>query len=132
MLVGLIVCVGLGSVLDGASDEIADMGIGKRIKNVLTGASAGDDSLRAKEPKLLRDGRQPDPRGFCELGHAPFAVAQSVQKLKPREIPCGPKNRRSPLELLVADEVETGPPGMLFRPANIVALRAYPGVGSTR
>ncbi len=47
VVVFVLVDVAFGSVLDGALDEIADVGVGKRIEDVLPGATTRDDALGA-------------------------------------------------------------------------------------
>lgn len=50
VVVLVLVDVALGGMLDGALDEIADVGVSKRIEDVLPGATARDDALGAQEP----------------------------------------------------------------------------------
>jgi hypothetical protein len=47
VVVLVLVDVAFGGMLDGALDQIADVGVSKRIEDVLPGATSGDDALGA-------------------------------------------------------------------------------------
>lgn len=81
-VVGTVVIdvVTFARVLERALDECADVGVGETVVHVLPIATPRDDALRAKEPQLLRHGRESDARSVGQLGHAPLAFAEPIEE----------------------------------------------------
>src|SRR4051812_36014172 len=98
----MLVNVALGSVLDGALDEVAHVFVRERIEDVFACAATRDDPLGAKKAKLLRDGGEPNARRIGKLRDAPLAIAQPIEELQAGEIAGGTENRGRAVELVVA------------------------------
>jgi hypothetical protein len=76
----VLVCVLFDGVVERASDDLGHVRVGERVEHVLAAAPSLDQVLRSQKPKLLRDGRQTDPRRLGELGDAPLALRETLEK----------------------------------------------------
>jgi hypothetical protein len=91
---------------------------------VLAGAPPTDDAFGAKKPKLLGDGGQAHARRFGELGDAPLSITQAMQELEAGDVPRGSKDRRSTLELVIADACPLEATGVFFGSTYLVGIGA--------
>jgi Uma2 family endonuclease len=91
-------------VVDGVSDQVANVVVGERVKDVFLFSSALDHALRMKDLELLRERREFGLRGLCELAHAELATIESMQEAEPGGIAGCAKQAGGALELLVGND----------------------------